>query len=417
MQQLSLKQLLQRVQRSISINFPEPVWIEAEVSQLKSSRGHWYVDLVQKSESDDRIIAQINAVIWKNVVKKLEGEWHNDIGSILQEGRNVLFEATVEYHQVFGLKLMIKNIDSSYTEGLLQKQRAQTINYLVENKLFDRNKQLPFPDVIQQIALISNESAAGYIDFIDQLENNTHGFQFNVTLFRSALQGQAVANEFPEAVERINKSNNFDVIVIIRGGGSKMDLSAFDSLEAAKAVANSKYPVITGIGHEIDETVCDLIASVRMKTPTAVASYIIEHNARYEKRLSELCEQVNQIIKLKWTELDRNLDKIFHNIKMSVDRKIQEHHRKVMENWNLLYTACGYKRREELQMLNHKEELLKELDPIQVLKKGYSILLAEGKPVENPEELTPGTTLVNKLVQGTIFSTFQNYDANERKKL
>ena len=174
---------------------------------------------------------------------------------------------------------------------------ASTINYLVENKLFDRNKQLPFPDVIQQIALISNESAAGYIDFIDQLENNTHGFQFNVTLFRSALQGQAVANEFPEAVERINKSNNFDVIVIIRGGGSKMDLSAFDSLEAAKAVANSKYPVITGIGHEIDETVCDLIASVRMKTPTAVASYIIEHNARYEKRLSELCEQVNQIIK------------------------------------------------------------------------------------------------------------------------
>ena len=273
MHHFTLEQLVARIRRSISVNFSESVWLQAELSQVKQNRGHWYLELVQKDERTDQLSAQIGAVIWKSTAASIQRKRHTDLDDLLIEGRLMLLEVEVDFHPVYGLKLTIRDIDTDFSEGQLSKQKADTIAKLVESGSWDKNKSIPVPLVIRKIALISNETAAGYADFIQQLKENPYGYVFDTTLFPTALQGQGVITEVPERIfEILEKQQDFDVVIIIRGGGSKLDLSAFDNYQVANAIANCPLPVITGIGHETDDTVSDMVAAIRLKTPTATAA-------------------------------------------------------------------------------------------------------------------------------------------------
>ena len=293
MESLSLYELNEYIQRVFALNFPEAIWVHFELSNVKESRGHIYFDCIEKEEATDEIIAYQSGVIWARQLSFIRKKLKKLTEEIISDGVVIAAKVNVEYHPRYGIKMVVQDIDPAYTYGQLALEREKTIQRLEESDLINANSRLPLPQVIQRIAIVSNESAAGYQDFIAQLANNAFGYGFSYTLFESALQGKNVERELPDVFDHIAKrSTNFDIIVVIRGGGSKLDLSAFDTYKVALAIASAKLPVWTGIGHEIDESVADLVSANPLKTPTAVANAIIEHNYDFEAGLLQLMESV-----------------------------------------------------------------------------------------------------------------------------
>jgi exodeoxyribonuclease VII large subunit len=355
---------------------------------------------------------------------------------IVDEGLQILVEAQVDYHPVYGLKLVVRNIDTSFTEGQLARQRAETIAYLVNEGLWDLNRNLAIPIVIQRIALISNITAAGYADFVQQLESNPYGYDIWVELFPSALQGQAVIDEVPKQLKVIaRQADRYDAVAIIRGGGSKMDLSAFDAKEVTEAIARCPIPVITGIGHETDETVSDLIAAIRLKTPTAAAADVIDRMLTYDQQLEETHRRIQWAIRHRWLSIDERMLKLRENIRSAMHYQINREDKRLINHWSNLqaalrnkieqldnrfagywdkmYTLARHRVEKELSSLRHKEEMIQHSDPSEVLKKGYSLLTYKGIPLKDPAVLKSGDELENYVLQGKISSQFISYESKK----
>ena len=264
--QLSLFELNEYVRQVIALNFAEAIWVSAELAQVNVSKGHYWIDIIEKSELTGEIIAQSSAVLWQREYRRIKAKMPLQIEGILQQGRQVLLKVSVEFSERYGYKLIVQDIDPAFTLGKLELERQATINTLVKANLIQKNKQLPRPPVLQRIAVISSENAAGYHDFCAQIDNNPYGYAFDYQLFKAAMQGVQTEYEVLAQLARIQeKKDKFEAVIIIRGGGAKLDLAAFDSLEIAKAVANFPLPVFAGIGHEIDETVLDLVAHLSLK--------------------------------------------------------------------------------------------------------------------------------------------------------
>ena len=257
----SLFDLNQFIRRVIALNLAQPVWIECEIGQCNISRSHYWLELIQQSEDNETVIAQASAVIWSKKHRQLRQQLGARLPQLLQEGMAVRLKVQVDYHERFGLKLMIDDIDSDYTLGQLALQRQAILQRLQQEQLLGRNAQTPLPTVVQRIAVISSARAAGYQDFVEQLNNNDYGYQYRLQLFPSAMQGAAVEKELFEQLQQIEQHRQrYDAVVIIRGGGSKLDLQAFDNYLLAQKVAQMPLPVLTGIGHDIDDTVLDAVA-------------------------------------------------------------------------------------------------------------------------------------------------------------
>jgi len=415
MQHFELSQLVDRIRRSVAVNFPEPVWVEAELAQCKQSRGHWYLDLIQKDLGNGDTRAQINAVIWKTTAGALERKGAYALEELLQEGRQLLMEVSVDFHPVYGLKLLVHQIDTAFTEGQLAKERAATIAALIGSGLWDRNRSLGLPRVIQRIALISNRSAAGYADFIRHTRDNNYGFKFHMTLFESALQGQGVITEIPQQLALIaEESDRFDAIVIIRGGGSKMDLSAFDHLQVAKAIATAPLPVITGIGHEIDETVSDLVSSVKMKTPTATAAFLIDRMHAYELAVEELFRSIQESIIRTFSWHDEQIVRLMERIRSMMTHRIDHARSRIDEKWGQLLNYAKWSVKHQFQSLGTLEYAIEAADPEKTLQRGFSMLMHDGKLVKDPGKLEPGAILINKAANGSVTSQFQKYEPKEK---
>ena len=283
---LSLFQLNNYVRRAIDINFPEPVWINAEISSAKNVRGHWYLELVEKSSDSDELLAKSRATLWVRNYHFLKHRVKS-IDQILQGGMEVMLRVLPVLHEKFGYSLDIHDIHEGYSMGQLEQKKRLLIERLEKEGLFDLNSSLPFPAVIQNIAVISNEQAAGYHDFIQQINNNPYGYAFDVHLWSSKVQGVGASEELVQAIKDINNSHyQYEIIVIVRGGGSKLDLLAFDEESLARAISQSKLPVVTGVGHETDTSIADLAAARNVKTPTAAAEFVINHNVNFESHIS-----------------------------------------------------------------------------------------------------------------------------------
>jgi len=283
--ELTLFELNQFIRRIVALNAPESIWITAEISQANLNKGHYYIDLVQKSESTEEIIAQSYAVLWSKTYARIAGTKTSDLRHILKQGLKVKLRVRVDFHEKYGLKLVIDDIDEHFTYGNLALQRAKTIKRLQSEQLIDKNKSIPLPWILKKIAVLSSKTAAGLKDFMTHLEDNEYGYAFDIQLFPIAVQGVNTEKTFLTELAKVDWKQ-FDAVCVIRGGGSKLDLAAFDSYAICSAIAKCAIPVITGIGHEIDETIADMVSNRSLKTPTAVASFIINRNLEVESRQS-----------------------------------------------------------------------------------------------------------------------------------
>jgi exodeoxyribonuclease VII large subunit len=282
----SLYELNEFLRRVVALNFTEAIWITAEVGQINESRGHYFLSLLEKEESD--IVAEMSGVIWASDFRRIKRNLGNDTEGVLSEGVEIRLKGRLDFHERYGIKIIIEEIDPAYTLGKLEIERRKIIAELSKDGLTERQKRLKLPSVVQRIAVISSETAAGYADFQNHLVDNDYGYWFEYELFQTAMQGSLVEKTLLQSLDAIRKRKaEFDCVIIIRGGGSRLDLVAFDNPSVCKAVARFPLPILTGIGHEIDAAVVDLVAFQSLKTPTAVADFLIAHNLKFEAQLLE----------------------------------------------------------------------------------------------------------------------------------
>ena len=282
----SLYELNNIIKSAIGYALPDTYWVVAEIADIKlNQKGHCYLELVEKEDS--KIIAQVKANIWAYEYRKLSLKFQAVTNESLRPGMKVLLLVAVTFHEVYGLSLNVKDIDPSYTMGEMALKKREVIERLTKEGLMELNKSLSLPIVPQRIAVISSPTAAGYGDFFDHLDNNPYGYKFIHILFPALMQGAEAEQSIISALRKVRQKRDlFDVLVIIRGGGSVIDLNCFDSYNLASQVAQLPLPVITGIGHEKDDTVVDMTAHTKMKTPTAVAEFLISGLRSFEENVT-----------------------------------------------------------------------------------------------------------------------------------
>jgi exodeoxyribonuclease VII large subunit len=298
-EKLTLTELQLIIRDSLYTSLPDFYWVVAEISELKeNSAGHCYLELVEKDPGEKNISSKVKAIIWSSRYRFLKSLFKNVAGEDLREGFKILAKIKVEYHELYGLSLIISDIDPSFTIGEMAIRRQQIIQQLEEDGVFLMNKELDFPFVPQRIAIISSKSAAGYTDFIRHLKENSFGYIFYTSLFETVMQGIETEKSLTASLDRVAEYQDlFDVAVIIRGGGSQIDLSWFDNYKIAYHVTQFPMPVLTGIGHEKDLSVTDMVAFQSLKTPTAVADHLIDCIVSAEDHLNEIVSEIDDYAK------------------------------------------------------------------------------------------------------------------------
>jgi len=425
---MSLYELNQEVRKILKDNLSEYYWVIGEISEIKlNNTGHCYLELVEKDKSTDNLRARARAIIWSSTFRILKPYFETTTGMTLTKGIKVLVKVTVEFHELYGYSLIVTDIEPSYTIGELARTKQETINRLIEEGVIDMNKSLPFPLLPRKIAVISSETAAGYGDFYDQLLNNQYQYKFYVKLFPALMQGEEAEKSIIEALDNIYRYEDFfDVVVLIRGGGSQADLSCFNNYWLAYNITQFPRPVLTGIGHEQDESVVDIVAHTHLKTPTAVAEYLISIFQDAENHIIELQNTItDQCLENIVSEKDK-INVLRINTFNSTVRLISQHSKKaellgsriksifkevVIKNsqWfvflqrNLKQHCTGY-----ISNKNYALEILEKknyyLDPRNILKRGYSITLHNGIHVKSAGELKNQDLIDTILYKGRIKS-------------
>lgn len=406
---LSLKELLLKVKASITQCFPSSYWVTADISDFhENANGHCYMELVQKNDSSKLIEAKVRAIIYANNYQRLKNFFMMQTGQQLRTGMKILVEVSVSYHELYGMSCIIQDIDPTFTLGDMARRRMETIARLKADGVWDMNREIEMPPLIKRIAVISSASAAGYGDFCNQLENNGHGFNFKIQLFPAIMQGDQSANSVITALDQINEvRNDFDVVVIIRGGGATTDLLAFDEYELSFCVANFPLPIITGIGHERDESVTDMVAHTRCKTPTAVATFIYEQMMTQEERLLSSEERIHILLTEKLANEHKRLDDYSQRVVHACsNRFVLEHQKLVMvhQKLHLMFHNTLQERHHKIELM---ENTLTHISPENILKRGYSITILNGKVLKNAEDASSGNELRTILNSGELRSVIK----------
>lgn len=404
---LSLFELNNIIKDAISLVLPDTYWVVAEIADTKlNQKGHCYLELVEKD--DNKIIAQVKANIWAYEFRKLSLKFRTVTNESLRPGMKVLLLVAVIFHEVYGLSLNVRDIDPAYTMGEMALKKREVLERLSKEGLIGLNKSLSLPVVPQRIAVISSPTAAGYGDFFSQLDNNPYGYRFIHTLFPALMQGPGAEQSIISALRKVSKKIDlFDVLVIIRGGGSVIDLNCFDSYNLASEVARSPLPVITGIGHEKDDTVVDITAHTKMKTPTAVAEFLISGLRGFEENILEI---QNRLVKhtgiflktekFAMTSLTQRLNFISIQLTVSLQNKIEGIEKDLRIHARQFIQKTGSR-------LDNLEKVIRLLDPVNVLKRGYSITHHKGKILKNVLLLRKGDFISTILFDGVIRSTVE----------
>lgn len=380
MEKHTLYELLEYTKRVVALNFPETIWVSCEISQIKDSRGNLYLDLIEKDEQTGEMKAQINAAIWyKNhlFIKRKLGEL---APSILEAGRKVLLRVRVDFNEVYGLKLLVEDVDPSFTIGVMEMERQKTVEKLKKELLLDKNGDSFLPMVVQHIAVISSETAAGYKDFEQQLLNNDYGYAIKHDLYHVAVQGRKMEHEIVDAFRQIDASEqSYDLVVLIRGGGSKLDLSGFDNYNICTAIAHCEVPVWTGIGHDVDDTIADLVAHTSYKTPTAVAAAIVDKNLSYEMSLGELFQRIRSRADMMIADNTRSLDRMKEYISNKGRAILDMEGQKVQEMLERVVRGVHHGLKQKESELIYIDKYLSSLDPEHILGKGFAYIRKASK--------------------------------------
>ena len=360
----------------ISNTMVHAYWVEAELSEARESNGHCYMELIEKEEGGNVPIARASAKCWRNVWSMIKPYFMRITGQTIHAGMKVMLQVHAQFHPQYGFSWIVDDINPEFTMGDMMRKRQEIIRQLKAEGVFDLQHELRLPMFTQRIAVISSETAAGYGDFCNQLMNNEYGLFFHVKLFPAVMQGEQVEQSIISALDAINQQvEDYDCVVIIRGGGATADLSGFDTLLLAENVANFPLPVITGIGHERDESVLDMVSFQRVKTPTAAAAFLIDSLAATLSRVESAQTAIIDGVKRKIERENMRLQHLSSHIPVlfSVVRTKQEGRLERM----IQQLISGIK--ENINRSNHHLELLSQrmelLDPTLLLKRGYSITL------------------------------------------
>ena len=406
METLTLLELNGRVKSTLQFEMPDAYWVQAEISSISpSGQGHCYLELVQKDSTGKTFLAKAKANIWRGTWLKLRPFFEQQTGESLKVGMKVLLQATVTFHEVYGYSLVVNDIDPTYTMGDMARRRREILMQLEKDGVIGLNRELEIPAVPQRIAVISSATAAGYGDFCNQLASNAYGFRFYVKLFQAAMQGADVERSVIAALNAVaDRRDDFDIVVIIRGGGAVSELSCFDSYELAYNIANFPLPVITGIGHERDDTVADVVAHTKVKTPTAAAEFIINRMFDTASALETLSRRLGDAITERMNAENMRLERLSQRLpSMFALLKVQQE--QVLENiWTR--SVVGLKnlltdRRHRLEIL---EKSIEAADPAIILKRGFSLTRCGGHVVSRASDLKAGDRLVTVLADGTVES-------------
>lgn len=406
MQPLTLYELNSRVRQALSRALPDDCWVQAELSDVRvNAAGHCYVEFVQKDPRNRSLIAKARGTIWGNVFRLLRPYFERETGQPFSAGIKVLVQVRVEFHELYGYSLTVTDIDPSYTVGDMVRRRREILRQLEEEGVLSLNKELSLAILPQRIAVISSPTAAGYGDFCNQLSSNPYGLQFYPTLFPAIMQGDRVEASVLDALDHIHASlDEWDAVVIIRGGGAVSDLSGFDTYLLAAACAQFPLPVITGIGHERDDTVLDMVAHTRVKTPTAAAEFLISRAHETALRLEALAESVQA-----WTagllvkQRRRLADMVLRLPQMATFRIAHERERQT-RLWGRLTSVTALMlqaKRHQLQLLAQRTDAC---DVGRILSKGFSLTTVNGRAVTDASALHEGDVMHTRVAKGTIVS-------------
>ena len=429
MEDVTLYELNNLVRSLIEQTLDNEYWLQAELSEARlAANGHFYVEFVQKDDTGRNLIARARGTMWARTYNLLAPLFERATGERLRAGMRVRVLVTLTFHELFGYSLNIVNIDPSFTLGDMAKRRREILEQLNADGIIDDNKALPLPRLLKRIAVISSAGAAGSGDFCNQLADNGYGLHFETRLFAAVMQGANVEESVLAALEAIcAEADAFDCVVIIRGGGATSDLSDFDTYPLAAAVAQMPLPVIVGIGHERDETVLDFVAHTRVKTPTAAAAFLIDHEAQQLARLDELSTSITQHARLSIEQAKTTLDhlvvslpRIFALVSERQSRRLEQLmarmaqaarlsvHRPMarLETLQPLFAqAARFKVQHAEARLQHFEQRIAALDPSLLLKRGYSLTFtADGQLVKDASQLQTNDILTTRLATGEVKS-------------
>lgn len=430
MKTVTLFELNNLVREVISSTLSEEYWVEAELSEVHEVRGHCYMELIQKELFSNTPVAKASAKCWKNKWSLLREKFAKVTREGLKPGMKVLLKVYADFHEAYGFAWIVTDINPEFTMGDMARKRQEIIDTLKREGVFELQKELVLPLFAQRIAVISSENAAGYGDFCHQLADNPQQLKFYTRLFPAVMQGEGVEESVIGALNSINENiEKFDAVVIIRGGGATSDLSGFDTLRLAENVANFPIPIITGIGHDRDESIVDMVAHTKVKTPTAAAALLIDHlnhvlerllDAQAEliaavrhrseleqARLVRMSEKIPMLFSLVKTRQEQRIDRHLANITVSLNDKLsREHHR-----LSLIESQLGPTLLQQMTRENYRLQLLQQrleaLNPQRLLQRGYSITLCKGKVVNDARQLKTGDKIETRLANGKITSIIQ----------
>ena len=416
---ITLYELNRLVKEVIECEMPNEYWVEAELSECRESRGHCYMELIQKDEQSATPIAKASAKCWAPKWMVIRPYFERATSQHLHAGMKVLLKVYPHFHEAYGFSWIVTDIDPTFTLGDMARKRQEIIRQLKEEGVFDLQKELRLPLFCQRIAVISSQTAAGYGDFSHQLDDNTYGFKFHTQLFPAIMQGEgtsqsiitALGRIFSECYENPEYSEDsdipFDCVVIIRGGGATSDMSGFDTLELAENVANFPLPIITGIGHDRDESILDMVSHIRVKTPTAAAALLIDHLKGVLDTIDGAQSLITHYAQQKLSTMKLRLvtaDSLSNRMLSAIQQRIVEHQARLHsaeERIPILIDRHLMAEQHHLQLI---EEKTKALDPSLLLARGYSITLHQGKAVKDVSTLQPGDEIETRLAKGTIHS-------------
>ncbi|MBR5736279.1 MAG: exodeoxyribonuclease VII large subunit [Bacteroidales bacterium] len=422
--QISLLLLQELIKESLEDNFDRQLWVRAEIWDLSvNASGHCYLTLVEKDEATSNIVAKVQAIIWASSFRMLRPFFETSTGEKLQAGMQVLLQVRVQYSLLYGLSLIVNNIDPSYTIGSTALERQKILDRLEKEGMLDMNRTLPLPDLPRRFAVISAETAAGYGDFMNHLHGNGLGYKFSTELFNAPMQGTDAPAGIIAALDRVaQRAEDFDAVLIIRGGGSNFDLACFDDYDLAVNIAQYPLPVLTAIGHERDCHVADLVAHTYLKTPTALADFFVDIFAAEEQQIDSLATRMLMALRSKRADAISTVDRLFSRAAGNVMMRIQ-HEKHGVEmllskaasgiltglhtakgSIDMLLVRAANSASGRLQAENHKIQLLElrisALNPISILEKGFAIPVKNGRKVSSASDLAAGDSITVVLKDG-----------------
>lgn len=443
---LSLSELNGLIREVFEMNFLEDVWLVAEIAELRvAGQGHCYLELVEKKGT--KIVARIRANIWSFQYQRISSNFFAATGTTLQKGMKVLFSVGVSFHELYGVSLVVKNIDPNYSLGDLERRKKEILDQLRKENLLDLNQQKPLELVPKNIAVISSETAAGYGDFKNQIEANSNSYLVAIQLFPAVMQGDNLGASITTALNSIDISH-FDCVIILRGGGASLDLAGFDNFELAKVIANFPKPIITAIGHERDDTVIDHVSFLKVKTPTAAAEYILAKFSDFEEFYEGLREGLIYFTKERVSRSNVELQTLSHGLQTGTQKRIERERlvlsksknelphkaklflkaknqslsnfgnqttqltkvvfNKELRRLDFFKNQLEFKSKRNIQKLQNTlsihQNTLKLLDPVNVLKRGYALVYKDNKIQTSSRDIEKGSEIQIKMKDGKLSS-------------